>query len=820
MANSGDQGRDTGTLESQSGTDKALKKKRSIFRSLSRSRRSSKSRPASPEFVTNSDAPPAVPNGRVVSSSSMGAEPASGQLQEWNSNYALRDLDSNVSRGQEYQSRNTRNSASTNASQKIQNFSRHPRNRSGTFGSYEDSGASHRDTLLPPPPAPPASQPDEHFSPPRDLHHQKSHGAFQRTSDSKDCVMSVDDPTTRPSPPRPSTAIADYRRGREVPNFSSPRVTKVYNNAPELEKPQRSPNIDQWSYRTSRQDEPRASGVSDWSSCLESGSTKHSSVFTKMSYVSDATTDTQGAEDDKDEMTVDDAIDLYAGGFDDDQATPTEGRGGRRHTQFFSHINSESKTSRLAEAMNDSLGDALAPPKSLNPDHPTSAAIINGDMFKSLFPKPPDLQRPTKSYDQYGFRKHSRDVSLAQYDAWHEEYSQVQSRRNAKWVEMMKGLGLSTRDPEVFPPRSVKMQRYIRKGVPPVWRGNVWFFYAGGPEVLQKNPDVYGDLVLASQKGKLSEGDKESIERDLHRTFPDNIHFKPENAEGGPNRATETPLLSALRRVLSAFAIHHPRIGYCQSLNFLAGFLLLFLTEEKAFWMLHIVTTKMLPGTHETSLEGANVDLWVLMLALKDALPSIWTKVGGETQKTPSRLPPISLCTTSWFMSIFIGTLPTETTLRVWDALFYDGSVTIFRVALAVFRLGEAEIRAVNEQMETFQVVQSLPRKMLDVGSLMSMAYRRNTISTSWVEKKRKERKDWYANERLAERARKESKDAERPAPKLDLLAVPGTSGDDRLGRGRELTRNKSTGFWAKRSQSLKRAKSTKRSATVKYNMV
>ena len=43
-----------------------------------------------------------------------------------------------------------------------------------------------------------------------------------------------------------------------------------------------------------------------------------------------------------------------------------------------------------------------------------------------------------------------------------------------------------------------------------------------------------------------------------------------------------------LRRVLLAFSVQNPRIGYCQSMNFLAAALLLALdrSEEKAFWVL------------------------------------------------------------------------------------------------------------------------------------------------------------------------------------------------------------------------------------------
>ena len=136
-----------------------------------------------------------------------------------------------------------------------------------------------------------------------------------------------------------------------------------------------------------------------------------------------------------------------------------------------------------------------------------------------------------------------------------------------------------------------------------------------------------------------SNDDKEHIERDLHRTFPDNLHFKPEMPEqtensgsSNPNYSnvtTETQMIQSLRRVLYAFALHNSKIGYTQSLNFITGMLLLFLPEEKAFWMLHIIASDYLPGTHEISLEGANIDLWILMVLLRDSMPGIYSKIAA-----------------------------------------------------------------------------------------------------------------------------------------------------------------------------------------------
>ncbi len=66
----------------------------------------------------------------------------------------------------------------------------------------------------------------------------------------------------------------------------------------------------------------------------------------------------------------------------------------------------------------------------------------------------------------------------------------------------------------------------------------------------------------------------EQIELDLQRTFPFNKFFLGRNSRG----------IVKLRRILRAFTRHCPKIGYCQGFNFIAGFALLFLPEEEAFW--------------------------------------------------------------------------------------------------------------------------------------------------------------------------------------------------------------------------------------------
>ncbi|KAH6888524.1 hypothetical protein B0T10DRAFT_405185 [Thelonectria olida] len=396
--------------------------------------------------------------------------------------------------------------------------------------------------------------------------------------------------------------------------------------------------------------------------------------------------------------------------------------------------------------------------------------------------------------DRYGFKKENQNVTRGQYDAWNAGYTEYLARRRKKWVAYLKDNALMTDQPNRFPAPNAKTKRFVRKGIPPEWRGAAWFYYAGGPAILAQHSGLYDKLTVKRAK----DVDAEAIERDLHRTFPDNIKFKPpggfkpqSSASARESQSTvsdssirgrspvpppgpedEPPIITSLRRVLHAFAVYNPRIGYCQSLNFLAGLLLLFVeTEEQCFWLLNVITRIYLPGTHETSLEGSKVDLGVLMTELRDTMPAIWDKVGGDLEAgdagsrpatgksirmprsrrkdlqrvSTDRLPPITVCMTAWFMSCFIGTLPIETTLRVWDVFFYEGSKTLFRIALAIFKTGENEIKAVSDPMEMFGVVQGIPRKMIDANALMEACFKRRNgfghLSQDQIDVRRQERR-------------------------------------------------------------------------------
>ncbi|KAG0369958.1 rab-GTPase-TBC domain-containing protein [Gamsiella multidivaricata] len=330
--------------------------------------------------------------------------------------------------------------------------------------------------------------------------------------------------------------------------------------------------------------------------------------------------------------------------------------------------------------------------------------------------------------DQYGFKKESQWLSHHDFVIFETYYIPIMERRRQKWAIFMND------SHGELPPRSAKLKRYIRKGIPAALRGEAWFHYSGAEDKCKANPGLFKRLVAQAKAKGPSNEHAEVIERDLHRTFPENINFKSQitqHQDGASHLSTDNvAAIQSLRRVLLAFSLHCPSIGYCQSLNYIAGMLLLFMNEEQSFWTLSVIIQNFLPeGMYDVTMEGANIDQAVLMTLVMERLPAIWAKFSGGANAVEmdegAGLPTVTLVTSHWFLTLFINILPVESILRVWDCFFYEGRKILFRVALTIMRLHEAEIAKIDDPLEVFQVVQNIPKRMIDCHKLMEACFKR-----------------------------------------------------------------------------------------------
>ncbi|XP_057801390.1 uncharacterized protein LOC131016707 isoform X2 [Salvia miltiorrhiza] len=272
--------------------------------------------------------------------------------------------------------------------------------------------------------------------------------------------------------------------------------------------------------------------------------------------------------------------------------------------------------------------------------------------------------------------------------------------------------------PETSFPWKEELAALVRLGVPKELRGEVWQAFVG---VRTRRVDGYYQDLLSvecdsssdgkehdksayeGKKGDLPEKLKKQIEKDLPRTFPGH----PALNENGRN---------SLRRVLSAYALHNPSVGYCQAMNFFAGLLLLMMPEENAFWTLVGIIDEYFEGYFSLEMIESQVDQLVFEDLMRERFPKLVNHLdylGVE----------VAWVSGPWFLSIFVNTLPWESVLRVWDVILFEGNrVMLFRTALALMDLYGPALVTTKDAGDVITLLQTLTGSTFDSSQLVLTA--------------------------------------------------------------------------------------------------
>jgi hypothetical protein len=207
--------------------------------------------------------------------------------------------------------------------------------------------------------------------------------------------------------------------------------------------------------------------------------------------------------------------------------------------------------------------------------------------------------------------------------------------------------------------RTSTFGKLVRVGLPNTLRGELWEMCSGSSYLRFAHPGAYEDLLktYADQESLATE----EIEKDLNRSLPEYSAYQ--TPEG----------IGRLRRVLTAYAWRNPELGYCQAMNIVVSALLIYATEEQAFWILNVLVDRLCPGYYSTSMYGALLDQIIFEQLVERTMPLLW----DHFKKTDVQL---SVACLPWFLSLYVNSMPLLFAFRVLDCLFMEGPRILFQV--------------------------------------------------------------------------------------------------------------------------------------------
>ncbi|XP_054231207.1 TBC1 domain family member 4 isoform X5 [Homo sapiens] len=239
----------------------------------------------------------------------------------------------------------------------------------------------------------------------------------------------------------------------------------------------------------------------------------------------------------------------------------------------------------------------------------------------------------------------------------------------------------------------------LKEGVPKSRRGEIWQFLALQYRLRhrlpnkQQPPDIsYKELL------KQLTAQQHAILVDLGRTFPTHPYF---SVQLGPGQLS-------LFNLLKAYSLLDKEVGYCQGISFVAGVLLLHMSEEQAFEMLKFLMYDLgFRKQYRPDMMSLQIQMYQLSRLLHDYHRDLYNHL-EENEISPS------LYAAPWFLTLFASQFSLGFVARVFDIIFLQGTEVIFKVALSLLSSQETLIM----ECESFEnIVEFLKNTLPDMNT-------------------------------------------------------------------------------------------------------
>ncbi len=224
---------------------------------------------------------------------------------------------------------------------------------------------------------------------------------------------------------------------------------------------------------------------------------------------------------------------------------------------------------------------------------------------------------------------------------------------------------------------------------------------------------TFGEIVLAHATKRGAAMDDSDDEQDFQPN--DGSPLPAVCAHALPEARCVPALRASLRRVLLAFAVLDPHVGYCQGMNFMAALLLRVFNghEVTALYMLMLLVRRYgMSRMFSSGLSGADVAFKQMDASLAHCIPMLSRHLASQEISC-------AMYAAGWYMTVFSSqsTLPCRTVARVWDGFLLEGWQAVHRTSVALLGLCAGRLLAHDFMVNVQFLLTSLPLALKDAVS-------------------------------------------------------------------------------------------------------
>jgi len=262
---------------------------------------------------------------------------------------------------------------------------------------------------------------------------------------------------------------------------------------------------------------------------------------------------------------------------------------------------------------------------------------------------------------------------------------EIERKRAVKWAPMI-------RDWEDWKKNKMKkIKRRIVKGLPDCLRSETWKRLSSCMMAQDRNQaNLYQNLL------KQDSSYVEQIDLDINRSARNHLQFRERFGSGQ----------IALFNVLKGYSIYDKDVGYCQGMSDMTAFILMYLLEEDAFWMLVQLLNDKKYNLRARFLPG---------FPLLQQTFWIWEKLLAKyVPKIAKHLSAIGISTifyaTKWFLLVFLDAFPFPILVRIWDLFLLIGYDVVYTVGIRMMKKFQKRILSLemDQVMAYFKTWESL----------------------------------------------------------------------------------------------------------------